>query len=242
MCVAAVAVILFMSCISIGVVRGVLTFEQQLKNMNEAIEAWYNKEFNIASNVREAICLSCSAHKQSKEHHWPRQMMRVLQLATGVSSSNAVDNESLIKVASGLRYNDEPTKEEFQDRFEKLLIKKQLVDIAPFNVRKTFDKLVDQLCEPYRVARTNSDQHYAFKSEIDRLIRLKEYENINDDDFIKQVVYTDEPIAGLYTAAMICKLIETTRANDVPSGLSLELILPKDSTTEIGNWPYPASQ
>lgn len=236
---AVVAVVLFIGCSSIGMVRGTITFESEIKAINDAVEHWYKEELNVESNVMAAVCLSCEAHGQSKEHHWPRQMMKVLQLATGVSSSDAIDEESLVKVAAGLRDNDEQTKKEFQAHLEKASEKKTFLKITENLKRRAYSKLVDHLCDPYRSS-TNRD--FVLKAEIERLIRLKEYENIDDSEFYKRVVYSDEPISQVYTAAMICQLIQETSAIDGHSSKHLDLVLPIDSKTEIGNWPYPSFQ
>lgn len=233
--VAAVTVVLFMSCTSIGVVIGALTFREQLRALNDAIENWYKEELNARSEARIDFCLSCPAQIQSKYHRWPRQMMEVLQLATEVSSSDRIDFERLVKVVAGL--NDEPTKQKFRARLKKsLATKKKFKDITSIQKRKVFNKLVEELCNPYRAGTKGA----TLQDKIERLIELKKQENMNDFEFYNRVVYTNDSIFQLYAAAMICQIIDATTAKNNPSGQSIKLILPRDSGAVISTRPYPA--
>lgn len=221
-------------------VSGEFTFQRQIDRINDKIEEWYINEWNVASDAKAGICMSSEARRQSKDNKRHREMMRVLQLATGVSSSDAIGTERLVEVAAGLRYNDEETKHEFQSHLQKFLQSKyKHTDVTSAEKRRRLGKILVELCDSFS---ENKQRKIRFRNNISKLILLKEKENIDDNEFYKHVVYTDEPISGLYTAALICQLIETITVIDRPSETGIDLILPdaRDRTSEISTWPYPA--
>lgn len=101
-------------------------------------------------------------------------MRLLLQLATGVSSSDKIDLERIAEVAAGLKHNDWRTRQEFQDRLQKSVASKQkFMDLTSGRKTKVFDKLVKELCNPYRAG---MERDYWFREEFKRLTKLKRQE------------------------------------------------------------------
>lgn len=225
------------SCV---VVRGQQRFVKQIQTINEEIDKWYKEESVSAQSFSESFDATSEAYRQSKDYHWPSQMMRLLQVVTGVSPSSQIDKISVIRMTSGLKYKDLAVQREFIANFGKFLTTKfESKDQAAALKREVFVGLKETLCAPYR---GESEAHFNFRSAINYLVRYARSENVDDERFNQHVVYTNQPIAQLYSAALICQFIDSIEANVVPENdRQLKLDFPIDSEgQEIAvDFPYP---
>lgn len=101
--------------------------------------------------------------------------------------------------------------------------------------KKILFKQVDKLCTPYQ-----SNKNFNFEDAIKNLIELKKTENVDDRKFIELVVETNQPIAPLYSAAIICKMITRGRTTVDPYDYRMTIgHLSAGFSQRIADWPYP---
>lgn len=237
--IVAVAVVFIVSYYSVAMVRGEGSFLKQIETINQELEKWYLKQSNIAKKMKIILCVSSDANRQSVISHWPRKLMKVLQVATGVSSSSHVDMTQVSRIVTGLRQNIKPIQEDFEDNIVKFIFTK--VD-HELELDKSFDEktdlakftedVKDDLCSPFR---RENEMNFDFKGAIDDLIETAKAENIVDEIFVEHVIKTIKPIAPLYSAAMVCQLIL--------DGLSennrvFNLDFSSNNNHGINDWPY----
>lgn len=221
-------------CYPSQVVRGQEHFLAQIRTINEEVERWFNKESKFATSFKAAFGVTNDAHRQSESYCWPRQMMKVLQVAIGVPSSSPVDMTRAAIIAAGLKHNSAPIVKEFQVNFGQFLATKLK------NKDKTNDLVIlkretEELCGPYRL---ENKGNFNFGGAIADLILSKETENVDVDFFIDRVVNTLQPIATLYTSAMICRAIDAMIDEMSVSGEFTVMETKIDSGNVVGDWPY----
>lgn len=234
--IALLAVAFVLGCSSfVEIVKGQKDFSMQIKIINEEVNKWYKKETSIAKDVKAFLCHASEAHLQSKANHWPRQMMKVLQVATGVYTSSRIDKISTILITAGLKHNVLPFKEEFMLNFKQFLATQlkyvdQTDDMSEFVLMGQ----KNALCAPYR---SENERYFDFKGAINDLVQIAKIENIDDKQFVERVVRTDEPISQLYSASIICQIIDALTGEVTTDKIKLELDASK--LHEIHAWPYP---
>lgn len=234
-------------------------FLAQIQMINQEVEHWYcNTKFfpRMSWGERSDSCV------QSKRSHWPGQMMMILQIATGVSQKSAVDMKRVIRTTAGLKHNNAQIQQEFlvnfgnylAERFKGVLKVNDLSEKEKFavdlkhilttivkckNVKLDIDILLEyaqnELCLPFR---PDSDKYFNFRSAIHDLIRLKETEKIDNQQFINRVVLVNQHIAPLYSAAMICQVIDGITGERAETSKKLNLELPVNIDNELIDWPY----
>lgn len=245
--VSVVVVFVFMSYSSIESVRGDGLFYAQIHNINAKVDEWYEKEFNLASASKTILGMATSdAHHQSKSNHWPRQLMRVLQVATGLASKDMIDMSKVNRIVAGLKHEDKSIQEEFQANYAFFLATKFKSDIKHLTgdlrhvSQSEFQKQTNALCMPYR---HDTKGYYNFNGAINKLVDYAKVENVDDRRFFDRVVYTKDSIAPLYAAATICQIIDSMSYAGI---ISKEFRrLPPTLNSGEGNidiWPYPSPQ
>lgn len=224
-------------CIFVAIVRGERSFSGQIQFINEEVDNWYNTELNSATGFKEIFNVFSDSHYQSELNHWPKQMMRVLQVATGIPESNGIVPLFVGRIASGLKQNDLAIQQEFLHYFEEFLATKFESDSLKTNSKRdVLENQVMELCAPYIAG---SEGYFNFQGAIDDLIRLKKKENVSDREFSLEIALTRDSITPLYEAAMICKVIEAMSREATEDGEQLKLQLPRNSRQVLREWPFP---
>lgn len=215
-------------------------FSAQIKSINGEVEKWYQEEW--ADGNEGFFQMTHTALQQCEEHHWPRRMVRVLQVATGINFFNPIDRVKIARTLAGLQLFNEPVMMEFLERFWNYLGTKFKYE-SNFDSSLGQDKYVkaiiefmnpvkEQLCLPYR---DNTEGSFNFYNAINELVRLKQVENVSSKEFLDKVVFTTEPISLLYATAKICQAIDGVIGTVLPDQ-QLDLHM---SFTEVHKkWPY----
>lgn len=158
------------------------------------------------------------AYRQSVRLQWPRQLMSVLQVTTGVSLTSRVDMVRVARIVSGLKHNKAPLRLEFLANLEQFLaVESELKSTINSDMNDRVDitnsiaHMQDMLCRPYR---PNSEGYFNFHSALNNLIQLKKRENVDDKQFVRQVIISGQPVAALYSATIICQFINATVATN----------------------------
>lgn len=226
-----VAIVLVMSC-SLELVHGQERSLAQLESIKKALEDWY-QQWSFAKNFKTyAGCITSEAEMQSKKNHWPRKVLRVLQVATGVPTSSIIDMKEVARVASGLKQNNHELQQEFLNNIKGFLsrtftYKYKLDDLDEFDSQK------NELCGSLR-----SDHNYNFEHAINELILSTLQENVYHEHFIENRVDTDNTFGPLYSASLFCRFIDAIPGAFGESNREFRLDLPKNIDEVIGYWPY----
>lgn len=233
---AALAFAVLIKNASIGVVMGQSHFSAQIETIDKEIDKWFKEESSFDTTGKIIInSLTDKAHFQSKKHHWPRQMMKVLQLATGKSQKSKIDRSEVLRIVAGLRKGNPGTQQEFMENLVKFIRSKFTSNEAD-SKRDVYLKQVQRMCVPFRA---DSKGHFNFRQAIINLIRYAKEENIDDEKFLDCIVYTKQSISLLYSAAIVCQLVESITSKLVGQNGRVELLLPENSEKKINAWPYP---
>lgn len=223
-------------------VEGQDRFLGQIRTINEEVDKWYKKEKNLAKSLKAILGNTTPAQDQSKRYHWPLQMMKVLQASIDVPESSQIDMTMVARITSGLIHDHSQLQKECLENinkyihskfnfFDELSIKQYTFQIDEMR-RKILLKEEDKLCTPYR-----SNKDFNFEDAIENLIQLKKTEKVDDKKFIELVVETNQPIAPLYSAAIICKMITSGIARD--SIYEYTVYMSTEFSERIAHWPYP---
>lgn len=187
---ALVAVVVMVIHNSATVVAKQSNFLAQIQFIDQGISNWYKRESKYAT--LKAIVLSPSdAYFQSRGFHWPRKMMRVLQLATGTNASGGLDSLKIHRVVAGLKNKDSETQEEFMGYYNEYS-------------RKHSPQLVNELCAPYR---PGPYEYFNFFGAINDLVKMKEDEKVDDNKFFSELFQTK--VGMLYSAALVCQYLDS---------------------------------
>lgn len=212
-------------------------YRAQLQKMNQEVVDWHNKE-SILASMKEVSIPASQACYQSDEFRWPRKAMRVLQLATGVSTSDELYLPAVNSLVAGLRRNDPKKQEEFVKNFKEFLTTEFKYGTKDFNRRECLKKM-DEMCSPYRPKM--SKKHFDFYDAISELTQIKKAENIDDDKFYREVIGGKNPITSVYSAAFFCQYIDRMlKSASYDSDKEFKLGLPPTSIPEIDAWYYPS--
>lgn len=235
-----IAVVFIVSHCSVGEVRGVGSFSKQIEMINQEVEKWYHKESNIGKNLKLMFASYTDANLQSVQTHWPRQLMRVLQVATGVSSSSQVDMTRVFRILEGLRQNKKPIEVEFRANIGEFVSTKFILELEynmyfddKDDLGEFIEEVKDELCIPFR--QDKNKKYFDFEGAINDLIQTAKAENIGNEQFVEQVIRSNEPIAPLYSAAMICQLIIDGLSQD---NQQFKFEVSSHNNHVINNWPY----
>lgn len=233
---AALAVLSIVSFYSVEEVRGEGSFSKQIETINQEVEKWYQKTTKAVKKMKLFNCVSTEANLQSVESHWPRQLMKVLQVATGVSSSSKVDMTEVSRLLTGIRHNDKRIEEEFGSNLAKFLLARWELEMEfniSFNEKSDVFILVEniknELCGPFQ---PESGKYFDFKGAVNDLIKMA---MVNNDQFLEQVVRSNKPIAPLYSAAMICRLIVEGLSEE---NNQFKVDVTSNNNHRINDWPY----
>ena len=204
----------------------------QIQMIQGEVEKWYRKETDYVRSLKAAVGIASSAHKQSQHTHWPRLMMRVLQVATGVPPSGEVDMLKVNRICYGLKNQVTPIQQEFLANFGEFLRTKFVMD--RLKDLSTFLRQIKEMCTPFREEKYLHGS-FNFLGAIRGMIVIKNMEKINDDTFNAKVVSTSQSIAPLYSAAMICQNMDSIEAyiND-QNQFEMKLV----GRGGVGDWPY----
>lgn len=211
-------------------------FLAQLETISQEIDKWYTEEeSNLTKNFKQTFGINSDAHRQIVRYRWPRQMTRVLQLATGVSPSSRVDMIKVTRIIAGLKRDAPFAKQEFLENFRKFLVTKFGHDAG--DVDEIIKETQDELCKPYR---PDSEGYFNFYDAINNLVELMELEDVDIRAFAHYVMNFNKPIAPLYSAAMICQVIDVITAEKISKAVieDVGLDIARDDQNKINDWPY----
>lgn len=234
--IGAIAVVCVLSFTSLEVVNGQANFLDKIATINKEVDKWYKKETNIARSIKAAAGMTSGAHRQSTANHWPRHMMSVLQMAIKQHPSNSIDMAKVFRIVGGLKHEIVTVQQEFVANFGQYLATKFKFKDSTEDLGVYYRQVRD-LCTPFR---PDSKGYFNFHGAIKDLIQLKKIENVDDKKFIDLVVLTKEPIAALYSAALICQVIDSITGSIDEKTREFKLELPGSSKDEIGDWTYVA--
>lgn len=231
-----VGTLVFVICSCLSSVRGQERFLEQIRTINEEVEKWYNTESHSVKNVNESSDHTSEAYLQSKDKHWPRQMMRVLQVATDLPSSSEVDMTKVARISSGLYNKDPKIVGEFHwniNRFLRLEKRKYDEKDVKIYAKYIYYGQMKSLCTPYSL---HSKEYFNFQKAINELLEFAKVEKLSDEQFSELVLNTSQPITPLYSAAWICQVLIAS-VIDTPHREWFEY---SESTKDaITVWPYP---
>lgn len=217
-----VAIIISVMSQSFSSVSGRGQSQDQVKKINREVEEWFNRE-----NARASTEVKSLAHVQSEEKHWPLEMIKVLQVATGEDIGDMIKLNKVSRIASGLKQKNYAEKHEFLRNIKKYLTR-TFKHAYKGDDREEFSRQRNELCEPLR-----STTYFHFQSAIDQLTSTASKE------FIENTIKTDKIFGPLYSAAFLCKVIDNVQGGYDVHSLKYEINMPRNIDTSIGRWPYP---
>lgn len=222
-----VSLLQFVPCYSEAienVVEEKVNLKSQIETINQQVEKWYQSEFDLMRKIKGAMGFPSYAQRQSEEKHWPRGMMKILQVATGVPTADAIDMAEVRRIIGGLQLNYIEEEMELNNNIWKYFTKKLSFNDKLADMMDSY-RLHESMCAPFR---QHGDDDFNFSSAIKDLIRMKRENYIDDYSFIVQVVNTQDAISPLYSATLICRRLDEQRGIHIPG----------DHAKIVKYWPY----
>lgn len=235
------------------------TFLKQVQMISDEVTNWFDQ---TKYKMKASWGATSDSYIQAEKTQCPKDIMRVLQVATGVSEESAIDMAKVIRITAGLKndnaliqhefianfgqflatkykdiliVNDLPRKQKLKVTFKQFLTKFLHFKSKKQDLGELIVEAQDQLCSMYR---RGTRDWWNVRKDIDDLMEMKELENIDDKEFIDRVILDDQPISRVYSVAMICQVIDGITGEKSKASKKLDLGLPSSSGDELADWLY----
>lgn len=201
-----------------------VNFDIQIQIIEREVEKWYQSEFNLLRKIKKAMGFVSDAQRQSEEKHWPRGMMKILQVATGVPAASPIDMAEVRRIVGGLQLDRNTEKTDFKNNLRNYFTKKLSYRDNLSDLMDSY-RLHEDLCSPFR---RKGDGNFNFTTAIKDLMVLKREKRIDDHPFVAAVIDHKDARSPLYSATWICRYLDEQRSIHIPG----------DREKIVKDWPY----
>lgn len=204
-------------------------FYNEIEILKNEMEKWYQSEVGarLAKGVKATLGFASEADKQTAKRHWPKKLMRVLQVVLDKPVTSAIDLQYVRNMADGLRRHDVQMEQEFRRNLANYANKKITIKSDSFDDpdgTKRYSELMAKLCKPFRsppLATVSSEKNneiqqqraYDFNGIIYQLVTMlffDDYFGLDDRIFISEIQVKNDTTWALYAADYMCRYIGLT--------------------------------
>lgn len=230
---------------------GANCFKLKRKEIYLKMEQWFKSESNTClSKVKKRI-YSNEVTKQSEKFHWPKRMLRILQVTEGKSINEPVDMVTIQSIAQSLKRHDRTAISLVLRHLEKYASD----DISIYEAsndeeaKKAYANSIKKLCKPFlgktqRSSSSSGKTKFQFRKMIKKLLEMNKIKTFLGID-TQRTLLMDETTATmmvpLYTTAFLCRYIKHFRirkSRNITGDRYFELDVSDNIDTVMRDWPY----